>query len=260
MVGRGTRNTPKKEFFRLFDCIGVLDYHDDNMFSTENIDIQYPESDGSEDPEPTDPPEEIEDEDIDRVVKRHQAYPLEDGFVEADEFVSEVSEVIESKRKAVARAVNSAESIEEADIEIEDILSEEWKYFTREYILDAVPSHIDSVFELTSEVILGHNSIRQNSERAKEAVNEEYELSDEQQEWIQMFVERAVIEKETISKPQLLEKPFSDYGGYDYATELFQDPDLDAVIGTFNDRLLSMPEKATTNTDDGHSTNETNYV
>ncbi|WP_255410508.1 helicase-related protein, partial [Halorubrum sp. Atlit-26R] len=33
MVGRGTRNTPQKEFFRLFDCIGVLDYHKDNMFS-----------------------------------------------------------------------------------------------------------------------------------------------------------------------------------------------------------------------------------
>jgi hypothetical protein len=171
-----------------------------------------------------------------------------------------VSEVIESKRESITRAVNSVESIEEADVEIEDIVSKEWKYFTREYILDAVPSHISSLFELASEVILGHNSIRQNSERAKQAVNQEYELSDEQQEWLQMFVERAVIEKETISKPQLLEKPFSDYGGYDYAIELFQEPDLDAVIVTFNDRLLSMPETATTNTDDSHSTNETNYV
>lgn len=260
MVGRGTRNTPKKEFFRLFDCIGVLNYHDDNMFSTENIDIQYTDSDDPDNPKPSDPPKEIEDKDIDRVVKRHQAYPLEDGFVEEDEFVSEVSKAIESNRGAVTRAVNSAESIEEADIEIEKILSEEWKYFTREYILDAVPSHIDSLFELASEVILGHNSIRQNSERAKEAVNEEYELSEEQQEWVQMFVERAVIEKETISKPQLLEKPFSDYGGYDYAIELFQEPDLNVIIAAFNDRLLSMPETATTNTGDSHSTNETNYV
>jgi len=260
MVGRGTRNTPKKEFFRLFDCIGVLNYHDDNMFSTENIDIQYTDSEDTQDAKPTDPPKEIEDEDIDRVVKRHQAYPLKHGFVEEDEFVSEVSEAIESNREAVTRAVNSAESIEEADIEIEKILSKEWKYFSREYILDAVPSHIESLFELASEIILGHNSIRQNSERAKEAVNEEYELSEEQQEWVQMFVERAVIEKETISKPQLLEKPFSDYGGYDYAIELFQEPDLNAIIAAFNDRLLSMPETATTNTGDSHSTNETNYV
>jgi hypothetical protein len=171
-----------------------------------------------------------------------------------------VSEVIESKRESITRAVNSAESIEQADIEIEGVLSEQWKYFTCEYILDAVPSHIDSLFELASEIILGHNSIRQNSERARQAVKQEYEISDEQEEWIQMFVERAVIEKETISKPQLLEKPFSDYGGYDYAIDLFQEPDLDAVISTFNDQLLLMPETANTNTDDGHSTNETNYV
>jgi hypothetical protein len=230
------------------------------MFSTENIDIQYTDSDDTKDPQPTDPPKEIEDEDIDRVVKRHQAYPLEDGFVEEDEFVSEVSEAIESKREAVTRAVNSAESIEEADIEIEDILSEEWKYFTREYILDAVPPHIDSLFELASEVILGHNSIRQNSERAKEAVNQEYKLSDEQQKWIEMFVERVVIEKETISKPQLLEKPFSDYGGYDYAIDLFQNPDLDTVIAVFNDQLLSMPEMTTNNSGGTQSTDETNYV
>jgi type I restriction enzyme R subunit len=260
MVGRGTRNTPQKEFFRLFDCIGVLDYHDDNMFSTENLDIQYTDSDGGKDTKPTDPPKEIKDEDVDRVVKQHQAYPLKNDFVEGDKFVSEVSNVIESKRVAIARVVNDSESIKEADAGIEEILSEEWKYYTRQYILDASSSHIDSLFELASEVILGHNSIRQNSEQARDAVMQEYNLSDEQQEWIQMFVDRAVIQKETISKPQLLEKPFSDRGGYDYAINLFQDPDLDSIITKFNNQLLSIPETTTTNKDDNHSTNETSYV
>ncbi|MDL0144534.1 DEAD/DEAH box helicase family protein [Halobacterium salinarum] len=260
MIGRGTRNTPEKEFFRMFDCIGVLDYHDDNMFSTENLDIKYTDSDNNGESKPSEPPKEIKDKDVDRVVRQFQAYPLKDEFVEEDKFISKVSEVIESKREAIIHAINEAESIEEADSKIEEILSEEWRYFTQDYISDASPSHITSLFELTSEVLLGHNSIRKNSERAKQAVNSEYELSDEQQEWIQMFVERAVIEKETISKPQLLEKPFSDYGGYDYAIDLFQDPDLDTIIATFNDELLSMPEMAIDNTDDSESTNEPNYV
>ena len=260
MVGRGTRNTPQKEFFRMFDCIGVLDYHDDNMFSTENLDIQYSDSGDTEDQKPPDPPKEIEDQDIDKVVKQYQAYPLESEFVEKDRFISKVSEVIESKREDIVHAINTVESIEEADARIEQILSKEWRYFTQDYILDASPSHITSLFELASEVLLGHNSIRKNSERANQAVNSEYDLSDEQQEWIQMFVERAVIEKEIISKRQLLEKPFSDYGGYDYAIDLFQNPDLDTIIATFNDELLSMPKMPTNNTGDSDSTNETNYV
>lgn len=260
MVGRGTRNTPQKEFFRMFDCIGVLTYHDDNMFSTENLDIQHPDSDGDGDSELAEPPKEIEDKDVDRVVRQYQAYPLKDDFVEGDKFISKVSEVIESNRESIIHAVDNEESIEGADSEIEEILSEEWRYFTQDYIIDASPSHIASLFELASEVLLGHNSIRKNSERAKQAVGRKYELSDEQQGWVQMFVKRAVIEKETISKSQLLEKPFSDYGGYDYAINLFQNPSLDEIISTFNNQLLSMPETATTNTDDEHFTNETNYA
>jgi type I restriction enzyme R subunit len=260
MVGRGTRNTPQKEFFRMFDCIGVLDYHDDNMFSTENLDIQYPDSDDDGDSKPTEPPKEIEDRDIDRVIKQYQAYPLKNEFVEEGKFISEVSELIESKKEAIIHAVDESESIEEADNKIEKILSEEWRYFTQDYILDASSSHINSLFELTSEVLLGHNSIRKNSKRAKQAVIEEYGLSDEQQEWIQMLVERAVIEKETISKSQLLEKPFSDYGGYDHAIELFEDPDLDTLIATFNSELLSMSEMATNNRGGDDSTDETSHV
>ncbi len=260
MVGRGTRKTPQKEFFRMFDCIGVLDYHEDNMFSTENLDIQYSDADDDGESKPPDPPKEIEDRDVDRVVKQYQAYPLKDEFVEADKFISKVSGVIESKKGEIVHAVDDVGSIEQADNKIEEILSEEWRYFTQEYILNASPSQINSLFELTSEVLIGHNSIRKNSEQAKQAVNKEYDLSDEQQEWIQMFVERAVIEKETISKPQLLEKPFSDYGGYDYAIDLFQDPSLDNVITTFNNELLSMPEITTNNTGGDNSTDRTSYV
>ena len=260
MVGRGTRNTPQKEFFRMFDCIGVLDYHEDNMFSTERLDIQYSDADDDGESKPPDPPKEIEDRDVDRVIKQYQAYPLKNEFVEADKFISKVSGVIESKKGEIVHAVDDVGSIEQADNKIEEILSEEWRYFTQEYILDASPSHINSLFELTSEVLIGHNSIRKNSEQAKQAVNKEYDLSDEQQEWIQMFVERSVIEKETISKQQLLEKPFSDYGGYDYAIDLFQDPSLDNVITTFNDELLSMPEITTNNTGGDNSTVETSYV
>jgi hypothetical protein len=230
------------------------------MFSTENLDIQYSDADDDGESKPPDPPKEIEDRDVDRVVKQYQAYPLKNKFVEADKFISNVSGVIESKKEAIIHTVNDVESIEEADSKIEEILSEEWRYFTQEYILDASSSHITSLFELASEVLLGHNSIRKNSERAKQAVSREYDLSDEQQEWVQMFVERAVIEKETISKPQLLEKPFSDYGGYDYAKDLFQDPSLDTVIATFNDELLSMPEITTNNTGGDNSTDETSYV
>jgi type I restriction enzyme R subunit len=260
MVGRGTRNTPKKEFFRMFDCIGVLDYHDDNMFSTENLDIQYSESGDTKDPKPPDPPKEIEAQDVDEVVNQYQAYPLESEFVDEEKFISEVSGVIESERRDIIHAINNAESIEEADIKLEEILSKEWRYYTQDYILDASPSHITSLFELASEVLLGHNSIRKNSEQAKQAVKSEYNLSDEQQEWIQMFVERAVIGKETISKSQLLEKPFSDYGGYDYAIDLFQDPSLDTIVNMFNNELLSVPEMTTNNTGDDNPTDETNYV
>lgn len=260
MVGRGTRNTPEKEFFRLFDCIGVLDYHKDNMFSTENLDIQYTDSDEVKDPTPTDDPVEIKEKDIDRVVKQHQAYPLERGFVSDDEFISEASDVIERNKQEIKNAVDDAESIEEADEQIESLLADEWQYFTRDYILDAAPQHIDSLFELSSEVIVGHNSIRENSERARQAIADKYDLTDEQENWVEMFVERSVIEKRTISKQQMLEKPFSDHGGYDQAVKVFKDPSLDEVIIEFNNHLLSLPEPPSNKAGDAQSTNATDYV
>jgi len=255
MVGRGTRNTPQKEYFRIFDCIGVLDYHSDNMFSTENLEVQYTESSDTDNPTPSDAPVEITEDDIDRVVNRHQAYPLESEFVGADKFISKVSEEIERNSDKIRQAVNASATIDAADEEIESILMDEWMYFTQDYLLDAAPKHINSLFELASEVLVGHNSIRDNSERARDAVLNEFSLSKEQEEWLGMFVERAVIEKEAISKPQLLEKPFSDRGGYDRALALFDDPSLDSVIMVFNQEMVSIAESQSNIREDGQPEN-----
>jgi len=75
-----------------------------------------------------------------------------------------------------------------------------------------------------------------------------------------MFVERSVIEKRTISKQQMLEKPFSDHGGYDQAVKVFKDPSIEEVISKFNKHLLSLPEPPSNKTGDAQSTNATDYV
>ena len=168
--------------------------------------------------------------------------------------------MIERNKQEIKNAVNDAESIEEADEQIENVLADEWQYFTRDYILDAGPQHIDSLFELSSEVIVGHNSIRENSERARQAITEKYDLTDEQENWVEMFVERSVIEKRTISKQQMLEKPFSDHGGYDQAVKVFKNPSLEEIITEFNNHLLSIPETPSNKTGDAQSTNATDYV
>lgn len=240
MVGRGTRNTPQKEFFRIFDSIGVFDYHSDQIFSTENIELQYDDSETATEPVEDEDPKEIDDEDVDRVVKQYQAYPLPDEFATAEKFISEVSKLIDDREEDLKEAVKETTTIEEADEAIEDILSSEWGYYTQDYLLNASSDDIESLFELASKVLLGHNTIKMNAKQARESIEQDYDLSEEQSEWINLFSEHASLNKGTITKRQLLNKPFSNRGGYDRAREVFDHPDLETIISEFNKHLLSL--------------------
>jgi type I restriction enzyme R subunit len=249
MVGRGTRNTPDKEFFRIFDCIGVFDYHGDQMFSTDNVDVQYTDSETTSEPVDGEDPKEIPDEDIDRVIKQYRAYPLPDEFATAERFVAEASELIREREQDLREAVEQAKTMEEADEAIESILSSEWDYFTQDYLLEASSVDISSLFELASEVLRGQNTIKSNAERAQKVIEQKYDLSNEQSEWINLFAEQASVQKETITKRKLLEKPFSDRGGYDRARKLFQDPDVETIISEFNKHLLRLKYSGEANSD-----------
>ena len=88
---------------------------------------------------------------------------------------------------------------------------------------------------------MGYNAIRKNATIAKEDIINKYDLSKEQKIWLDLFEERTAIEKSTISNKKLLNKPFSDYGGYDKAKKLFKEnPSLDELINKYNSELLNL--------------------
>lgn len=244
MIGRGTRTSAEKDHFKIFDCLGLLEYHSETPpFNTTNVQVDTDKSknktdngDGGISKEP----KEIDKQDIDTIIKSHRAYPLRDRFVDAETYLSYVSTTIEENEDLINQKVSESENVGEASDKIEKILTDEWQYYNEEFILDATSVNYDNIYEYVSEILLGYNAIRDNAKKAKKEIYDKYDLNEEQEKWVEMFEERASLEQESISKRRLLKKPFSDHGGLDEALEVFTDPSLEKIVSEFNDQLISL--------------------
>lgn len=243
MIGRGTRNTDDKSHFNVFDCIGVFDHHGDlPPFNLENKEVQFSSSQSDSDNEsgPKEDPTEIEDDDIDRIVESRKSYPLKNGFVSPSEYIESVQDEIYRRADEIKKAVESSETVEEADDKIQALLKEDWEYYDKRYIMDA-SDKADSIFALVVETLEGHGEMRKKAERAKNETIEKFEIKNENEKWIEELEKRATIEKETISKEDLTHKPFSNYGGYDQAIRTFGGEEgLENIISYFNKQLLQI--------------------
>lgn len=243
MIGRGTRTAPDKTHFKLFDCIGVLEYHKDTPpFNSNTVQKQNStESNNGTTTVTEQEPKYISESDVDTIIKSSETYPLPDKFVSAEEYLYSVKKEIDNNKIEIVMSVSESQSIQQANKEIENILKSEWKYYTENFILNATNSDVDTLFEFTSELLLGYNAIRKNATKVKKDIQNNYDLSEEQKVWLDLFEERTAIEKSTISKKKLLNKPFSDYGGYDKAKKLFKEnPSLDELINKYNSELLNL--------------------
>jgi len=109
-------------------------------------------------------------------------------------------------------------------------------------------------FELASEVLVGHNSIRDNSERARDAVLNEFSLSKSRRNGLGCslngcYREGSYLEAAIVGKAVLV------IGGYDRALALFDDPSLDSVIMVFNQEMVSIAESQSNIREDGQPEN-----
>lgn len=243
MMGRGTRKYEGKTNFRVFDCVGILDYYNDTPpFNT--TDVQYEPTDPGETPPPPPggEPEVITEPDIDRIISNKELFPVPNDFVEAEIYLNYVRRVIYDNESKIKQAVQNCDSIQEASDKIEDVLSNEFEFYKESYILKANDNdRINNLFEFTRSLLLMTPSIEENANKAESKLNRKYSLSNEQQKWISKMNNRIIIENETMSKEKLLDPPFSSMGGYDTAKRLFDDnPPLNEVLDTFNKHILSL--------------------
>jgi type I restriction enzyme R subunit len=237
MMGRGTRTHETKDHFKIFDCVGAFEYHDDvPPFATKEVEYSVTESEISSTTEPQEEPEIIDEPDIDEVIRNCRVYPSKQNeWVERDEYAREIQSAIRSKDETISDRVEDCTSIEDADTEIESILLSEWKHYQKDTILDAF-KNLETLYLLCVRTIEGYEELRSKARNAKNQTVNEHELIENQIELIQDVSERAVTMQRNISKNDFYQPPLSHEWGLDDAERVIEN--LEEVLETFNRNFL----------------------
>lgn len=243
MMGRGTRQTPRKTGFKAFDCVGVFNYHQNSVFTTEDITVSTQNSTTGIGGDGDTTIENVDDENIDRIVNSEEGYPIRKAgvlrLVEGDEFIQNVANSIDVKADEIRESISNCESIESADSEIEEVLTSECQFFLREYIIKASDSH-NTLFSLCYTTLNDEYSLKSKARKAGEKTMSELDISEENRKWIQGLEKRAALDKSSISRSTFLNKPLSNHGGYDAAKEIFGKDTIDDIIQEFNSEFLDL--------------------
>lgn len=246
MMGRGTRKYEGKNRFRVFDCVGLLDYHDETPpFNTTTVQYTSPKNPTGEDlSEPKDDPRVISERGIDSLISNNELYPVPGDFVNKDAYLNYIRKTVYDKEEEIRKAMDECTTVQEASEKIEEILKNEFEFYREAYILRANGNErVTNLFEFTHSLLLMTPSVEEKASLGEEQINKKYNLTEEQIEWVSKMASRASVENDTITKEKLLNPPFSGMGGYDAAKNVFdEEPTLDDVINVFNSYILSLKE------------------
>lgn len=239
MIGRGTRTHETKDHFKIFDCVAGFEYHDElPPFATGNIEYEITDPSDSEIIEPKKDPEVIGDSDIDKVIDNSQLFPSKDNeWVNRKDFVKEIQMFINKNSKNISESIKNISNIKQADEKIEDILLDEWKYYSKETVLDAF-ENIDSLYMLCVRTIEGYEMLNKKADIARDRTINRFDLNNNQKEIISEVSHRSVIEKKSISKSDFYTPPLSSNGGISRAENEISN--LDEVLKYYNKQFLNI--------------------
>jgi type I restriction enzyme R subunit len=227
MLGRGTRTYDDKEFFRIFDCVGALDYFEGTPpFATEEYDSgsgggeTSGDSDVSEDdgPKIVDVPDEI--------IRSEPVFPTESGErLTAQAFRDAFRQDVRSEADEIIRLLNNSRDIESATESVQPILEDMSQYYVQIFLEKAYQSVLRGedrlLIDYVNEALTGRlPEFDERVAHSRSVIEEKYDLTDIEKQYLELIT--AVAEPlNGISKSDFFDPPLSEIGGWKRANEEF---------------------------------------
>lgn len=255
MIGRGTRVYDDKEKFRIFDFVGVLDWHDGlPPFATDRH-TQTSDSEGqSESSDKSECSDEFEIIDKpDEVILNEKYFRLEgkEGKLTGEEYKALFRLDVQKRADEIDDALRSSDSVTDAKERILDILSGESGYyvpshivqvFSNEYqhdFLSDIPSAIQFL-NIINDILYGYlPKFDDRIAYARRQLKEKYQLSGIEQEYLSALTNEAS-PPDGVDFAELRRPPLAPEYSIERAEENFSSTDIRTFVNKFRS-LLSDP-------------------
>ncbi|MFB6199886.1 MAG: type I restriction-modification enzyme R subunit C-terminal domain-containing protein [Candidatus Nanohaloarchaea archaeon] len=235
MVGRGTRKCEDigKKKFTIYDCVGVIEYFNDQeqppFDQYRPTEEQETSSTNEEDEEKEDETEKIvkADDVTDQIQSSGYVFRTEEGEeMKPDDYISAFEKYIRNNKHqidAIKAIENKPSELKREDLEkLNEKLRERSENFTEEKLKKAYSEEMTDLVGLIKHA-LGEQEFPTTEERVEkafEAWEQNQEFTEEEKKWLQMMKEHFKREK-TIKKEDFQDIPFIRKGGWDAAAEAF---------------------------------------
>jgi type I restriction enzyme R subunit len=236
MMGRGTRTCESigKENFTIFDCVGVIEYFQDQKHPPFD---QYRTTDGNEgDKKGKTETEDDETEDLvvaddvtDELIDSESGYRFQtkDGEeLRPEDYISAFEQYIEDNSDridAIKILQNRPEDLQREHLEeLNEKLRAESETFTEERLQKAYSEEMVDLLGFVKHAI-GEDEFPTTEERVEKAFEvweQEHEFTEDEQKWLDMIREHFKREK-MIKEEDFNDVPFIRKGGWDSAADAF---------------------------------------
>lgn len=249
MVGRGTRTYDPidKEYFTIYDCVGVIDYFKEQNhppFNKERTDRTKKKKEKT-DEEEDDSDIVVADDVSDIVIESDYVFQTEHGKnLTPEEYQEAFEEFIENNKdgiEALKVLQNNPSNLKQSHLkELIDILGDQSERFTEDRLQKAYGQEMVDILGF-AKYALGESefpTVEDRVEKAFEVWEQQYDFSDSQQEWVDKMKGHFKQER-TIKKEDFDYVPFLKMGGWKKATEVFGgEEELESMIEELNQQVI----------------------
>ncbi len=236
MVGRGTRTCESigKEKFTIFDCVGVIEYFQDQKHPP--FDQYRTEDSGKDEDSPVESESDDNDEDLvvaddvtDELIETESGYRFQtkDGEeLRPEDYISAFENYISDNSgriEAIKILQNRPEELRREHLkELNEKLRAESEIFTEERLQKAYSEEMVDLLGFVKHAI-GEDEFPTTEERVEKAFEvweQEHEFTKDEQKWLDMIREHFKREK-MIKEEDFNDIPFIRKGGWDSAANAF---------------------------------------
>lgn len=236
MMGRGTRTCESigKEMFTIFDCVGVIEYFQDQKHPP--FDQYRTMDDGGEDGKETvkteadDPDDMVVADDVtDELIESESGYRFQtkDGEeLRPEDYISAFEQYVEDNSEridAIKILQNRPEDLRREHLEeLNEKLRAESETFTEERLQKAYSEEMVDLLGFIKHAI-GEDEFPTTEERVEKAFEvweQNHEFTEDERKWLDMIREHFKREK-MIKEEDFNDIPFIRKGGWDSAAEAF---------------------------------------
>jgi type I restriction enzyme R subunit len=233
MVGRGTRTCAEidKESFTIYDCVGVIEYFQEQKQPPFD---QYRPTDATSSSSETEESDETErivvaDDITDEILASDYVFRTDDGEeLRPDDYISQFESYIQKHRdeiEAIKLIDEKPSELRREDLEeLNRKLREQSEHFTEDKLKKAYAEEMTDLIGMIKHALGDEEfpTTEKRVERAFETWVQETEkrFTEEEQEWLDMMKEHFKREK-TNRKEDFQDIPFIRKGGWEAAAEAF---------------------------------------